>query len=251
MKWINELKDPSTGKFLPHLLPVDQTLHWANPPGGTRGRDMTADCAASPGPYTGPVPIVTHLHGAHVDPESDGFPEAWYLPDASNIPAGVRHARGSDFGQLARSAARSGAGDLPVPERPAGDDALVPRPHARHDPRQRVRRAGRLLPAARRARRSRRAACFPVPPPRVGRPARHTFYEIPIAIQDRSFNDDGSLFYPDSRDFFDGVHAGPFIPRQRRLADLEPGVLRQHHGRQRAHLAVARGRAAPLPASAS
>src|SRR5512132_3195195 len=36
VKWINELVDNS-GNYLPHLLPVDQTLHWANPPGGTAG----------------------------------------------------------------------------------------------------------------------------------------------------------------------------------------------------------------------
>ena len=43
-------------------------------------------------------------------------------------------------------------------------------------------------------------------------PSNKTYYEIPIAIQDRSFNADGSLFYPDSRVFFDGdrrsVHPG-------------------------------------------
>ena len=33
IKWINELVDDN-GDFLPHLLPVDPTLHWANPPGG-------------------------------------------------------------------------------------------------------------------------------------------------------------------------------------------------------------------------
>src|SRR5512132_3800166 len=38
VKWINGLVD-GKGRFLPHLLPVDQTLHWANPPGGTAGRD--------------------------------------------------------------------------------------------------------------------------------------------------------------------------------------------------------------------
>jgi bilirubin oxidase len=35
--------------------------------------------------------------------------------------------------------------------------------------------------------------------------------EIPLAIQDRSFNEDGSLFYPDSRAFFDGF-TGPYAP---------------------------------------
>ena len=38
IKWINELVD-ANGNYLPHLLPVDQTLHWANPPGGAGGRD--------------------------------------------------------------------------------------------------------------------------------------------------------------------------------------------------------------------
>ncbi len=33
IKWINELVDAG-GNYLPHLLPVDQTLHWANPPAG-------------------------------------------------------------------------------------------------------------------------------------------------------------------------------------------------------------------------
>ena len=41
-----------------------------------------------PRPYRGPVPIVTHLHGGHTTDESDGYPEAWYLPAANNIPAG-------------------------------------------------------------------------------------------------------------------------------------------------------------------
>ena len=38
VKWINDLKD-ANGNYLPHLLPVDPTLHWANPPGGATGRD--------------------------------------------------------------------------------------------------------------------------------------------------------------------------------------------------------------------
>src|SRR3970040_2868741 len=71
-----------------HLLPVDPTLHWANPPGGIAGRDSRPDFATTPGPYTGPVPIVTHLHGAHTREDSDGFAEASYLPAAGNIPAG-------------------------------------------------------------------------------------------------------------------------------------------------------------------
>ncbi len=77
------------GNYLPHLLPVDQTLHWANPPGGTAGRDRRPTFPSTPGSYTGPIPIVTHVHGAvGVGDESDGYAEAWYLPAAGNIPAG-------------------------------------------------------------------------------------------------------------------------------------------------------------------
>lgn len=82
--------DPACN-FLPHLLPgaVDQTLHWANPPavGCTDGTNRTDCMTANPAPYVGPVPMVPHVHGAHVDPHSDGYPEAWWLPKANNIPA--------------------------------------------------------------------------------------------------------------------------------------------------------------------
>src|SRR5262245_16423936 len=33
VKWMNQLVD-ANGNYLPHLLPIDQTLRWANPPGG-------------------------------------------------------------------------------------------------------------------------------------------------------------------------------------------------------------------------
>ena len=32
--------------------------------------------------------MVMHVHGAHVGPGSDGYPEAWWLPAANDIPAG-------------------------------------------------------------------------------------------------------------------------------------------------------------------
>src|SRR5574339_812859 len=50
IKWINELVD-ANGEYLPHLLPVDPTLHWANPPGGIEGRDSRPTFFAIPGPY--------------------------------------------------------------------------------------------------------------------------------------------------------------------------------------------------------
>jgi spore coat protein A, manganese oxidase len=86
-KWINGLVD-GDGNYLPHILPIDPTVHWANPPGGVTGRDSRPTFATTPGRYTGPVPIVTHLHGGHNSEENDGYAEAWYLPAANNIPAG-------------------------------------------------------------------------------------------------------------------------------------------------------------------
>jgi spore coat protein A len=53
VQWRNELVD-AMGNFLPHILPVDQTLHWANPPGGLANRDKRG---FDPAPYMGPVPI--------------------------------------------------------------------------------------------------------------------------------------------------------------------------------------------------
>ena len=93
VKWINGLVD-ANGNYLPHLLAVDQTLHWANPAGGPGGTDTHGMDAM---PYTGPVPIVTHVHGAHTTEDSDGYPEAWFLPAATNIPAG--YATGGTFYQ--------------------------------------------------------------------------------------------------------------------------------------------------------
>jgi FtsP/CotA-like multicopper oxidase with cupredoxin domain len=52
---------------------------------------------------------------------------------------------------------------------------------------------------------------LPRPAPALGDRPGTSYYEIPLAIQDRSFSEDGSLFYPDSREFFDGF-AGPYIP---------------------------------------
>ena len=227
VKWINDLVDGS-GNHLPHLLPVDPTLHWANPPGGIAGRDTRPDFTGmpTPGPYTGPVPMITHVHGAvGVGDESDGYAEAWYLPAADNIPAGYA-TEGTWYDFFAGKAAASfgatwgpgyatfqypnanrastiwyhdhtlGMTRLNVYAGPAGfyiirggpDDVVL-------DSRD---GAPAILPG-------------PAPNENDKFPPNKTYYEIPIAIQDRSFNTDGSLFYPDTREFFDEI-VGDFIP---------------------------------------
>jgi FtsP/CotA-like multicopper oxidase with cupredoxin domain len=62
--------------------------------------------------------------------------------------------------------------------------------------------------------RSGRKASLPGPAPRENDkfPPNKRYREIAVAIQDRSFDDDGSLFYPDSRAFFDEI-VGDFIPQ--------------------------------------
>jgi FtsP/CotA-like multicopper oxidase with cupredoxin domain len=53
---------------------------------------MRPTFASTPGAYTGPVPIVTRLHGAAgVGDESDGYAEAWFLPAVGDIPRRLRH----------------------------------------------------------------------------------------------------------------------------------------------------------------
>jgi spore coat protein A len=227
IKWINDLKD-ANGNYLPHLLPVDPTLHWANPPGGTAGRDMRPTFDSTPGPYTGPVPIVTHLHGAAgVGDESDGYAEAWYLPAAGNIPAG--YASEGTWYDFFKSKAASKFGvewgpgfatfQYPSDQR---ESTLWYHDHALGMTRLNVYAgpAGFFLvrggPEGDKAvldSRTGTTAVLPSPAPNEGDqfPPNKTYYEIPIAVQDRSFNDDGSLFYPDTRAFFDG-YTGPYIP---------------------------------------
>jgi spore coat protein A len=49
-----------------HLLPVDTSLHWANPSDGG-------------------IASVTHLHGGHTESASDGLPEAWFTQGFNEV----------------------------------------------------------------------------------------------------------------------------------------------------------------------
>ena len=89
-----------TAHYLPHLFAVDQTLHWANPRRRTR-RDRHARHGRHA--VHGPVPIVTHVHGAHTTEDSDGYPEAWYLPAAERHPGRLRHRRHASSSSSSRS----------------------------------------------------------------------------------------------------------------------------------------------------
>ncbi|HET7752911.1 MAG TPA: multicopper oxidase domain-containing protein, partial [Anaeromyxobacteraceae bacterium] len=234
VKWVNDLRD-AQGNYLPHLLPVDPTLHWANPPGGEEERDSHPMFEATPGPYTGPVPISVHLHGGHSQDWADGFPESWFLPAAANIPSGYATV-GSHY-EAFRAAAEAALGCPADPLACWGpgfavfqyDNLQDATTLWYHDHTLGMTRtnvyagpAGFYLLRGGPADEVKGKLPGPAPSPDERAGTRH--YEIPIVIQDRSFNSDGSLFYPPSREFFDGF-AGPYLPEPlggERRSDISP-----------------------------
>ncbi len=197
--WKNQLLD-ANGGFLPHILPVDQTLHWANPPGGLAGRDKHGFDHA---PYMGPVPIVTHVHGAHTHEDSDGYPEAWYLPAANNIPAGYAHTGTffDIFNDMYGHGWTPGTVSFKYPNNQRAT-TLWYHDHTLGMTRLNVYAgpAGFYL-----IRGGPDDLDLGYVAPGVGDNPFGEYTEIPIVIQDRSFNADGSLFYPDNRAFFEGL----------------------------------------------
>ncbi|PLX93586.1 MAG: copper oxidase [Desulfuromonas sp.] len=228
VRWINDLVD-GYGNFRPHLLPIDQTLHWANPAKETLCKTGAPgiDCATNePSFYQGPVPIVTHVHGAHVDPHSDGYPEAWWLP------AGVDTSQYETKGTLFDDATGINGGTDGYADYSYRNDqpatTLWYHDHTLGMTRANVYagpagfwliRGGGFDKGVDSS--TNKKAVLPGPAPVAadtllalntpGNPVRSAIREIPIVIQDRSFNTDGSLFYPDTREFFDGF-TGPYTP---------------------------------------
>ncbi|SEN06101.1 spore coat protein A [Mesobacillus persicus] len=142
VKYINHLPKK-------HFLPIDYTLH-----------------SASDSPE---VRSVVHLHGANVDWESDGHPEAWYTQDYAftgpkfkrKVHEYTNHQPGTTLWYHDHT---MGITRLNVYSGLAGFYLLRDSLEERLE-----------LPKGK--------------------------YEIPLMIQDKSFNEDGSLFYPDSPPF--------------------------------------------------
>jgi spore coat protein A len=217
VEWINDLVKPN-GRFRPHLLPIDQTLHWANPPGGPHGRDTHGTQHA---PYTGPVPIITHLHGGHSSQESDGYPEAWYLPHARDIPGG--YAREGSLYRRYQAQAQHALGQAWKPgsavfqyDNEQRAMTMWYHDHALGMTRSNVYAGPAGFYLLRGGPGDTVGGTLPAPAPAPGDPPGQDYFEIPIVIQDRSFTEEGGLFYPDNRAFFEGLEPSqlqiPFAP---------------------------------------
>jgi bilirubin oxidase len=218
VKWLNQLMN-ARGNYLPHILLVDPTLHWANPPGGINGRDSRPTFTSTPGPYRGPVPIVTHVHGAHTAQESDGFAEAWYLPNAIDIPSAyAKTGTYYDTFKLSSPIGTSWSAGSAVFEYPNDQRAttLWYHDHTLGMTRLNVYAGPAGFYLIRGGPDDSVQGVLPGPAPALGDGPGLRYREIPLAIQDRSFNVDGSLFYPADRAFFEGMQPRqlqiPFAP---------------------------------------
>jgi spore coat protein A len=212
VNWVNQLVD-GRGHHLPHLFPVDQTLHWANPPGGRSDRDMRPMLDGTPPGYRGPVPIVVHLHGGHTTQDSDGYPEAWYLPKARDIPRGFARV-GSYYDRY-----RVEAADRLHTRWRAGAAVFQ---YANDQPATMLWYHDHTLGMTRLNQYAGLAGCY------VVRGGRHDLppgvlpaheQEIVLVIQDRTFAADGSLFFPPTRGFVGDV---PTDARFAPFSDVPP-----------------------------
>ncbi|MGV8983797.1 multicopper oxidase family protein [Clostridium sp.] len=159
VQWINNLT-------CPNLLPVDPTLHWADP----NGLGMVAPNTVPPFPpglpkAQLPVPLVPHLHGGEIHSIFDGYPDAWFT-------AGEKK-KGPEF--------VTSLYQYPNMQEPA---TLWYHDHALG-----ITRLNVLMGLA---------GFYIIREPK--NPLNHCLpdekHEIPIVIQDRSFNTDGSFDFP-------------------------------------------------------
>jgi len=159
--WSNDLFEADGVTPLPHLLPVDTTLHC-----GANSAGVASNCRPL-------VRTVAHLHGGHTDADSDGHPEAWFSAGfGQGGPAFKAQMNGvytyrndQESAPLWYHDHAMGITRLNVYAGLSGFYLL------RDDREDRLVRRGVLPSGA---------------------------YEIPLLIQDRSFYTDGSLAYPDA-----------------------------------------------------
>ncbi len=172
-----------------HMFAVDPTLHWADPngfgmpmPDPATGDPNWGNFLAYPPGYPQaqyPVPLIPHLHGGEVHSTSDGHPEAWFTYN------GIR---GDAFNVTAVGTGNPNEAKFYYPnEQPP--TTLWYHDHALGITRINVMSglAGFYLL---------RDTWEFTAGANGKRPLPFDNYEYPIVIQDRSFNNDGSMWFP-------------------------------------------------------
>jgi len=165
--YTNEL--PMGGFVQTNLLPIDMTLDWANPqaidcmPDPLTGAFLNPVCGIFP--YTGPLPDSVHIHGGEVAPAWDGGPDAWFTQNQAQQGIGY-------------------AGNTYTYENGQEEATIWFHPHGFGITRLNV-FAGL-------------AGVYPIVdpanPPLTTLPA-FPQHDIPLIIQDRSFDTNGQIFY--------------------------------------------------------
>ncbi|HEY9207047.1 MAG TPA: multicopper oxidase domain-containing protein [Candidatus Methanoperedens sp.] len=175
---------------------IDQSLHWANP-GSVPMMNPNPPPIGNPARYLGPVPAVPHLHGGEDPPVVDGGPESWFLSDeqisGTWISHGAAYYAGTD---VAGAGAHPAATNESIYRYPNSQEAA---PLWFHDHVLGATRinatfaglagayavidTGLALPAG----------LHPVGLQNTGGPVR---YSVPLVIQDRMFDTNGQLFFP-------------------------------------------------------
>ena len=159
----------------PYMLPVDPTIHWSDPNNTIM---PVAPFPVYPPGYPNaqaPVPLVTHLHGGQNQSTSDGGPTQWFTQDGKH---------GSTYYTYEKTNSNAAVYFYPNTQQPT---TLWYHDHALGVTRLNVASglAGFYLLRASNDGSDKVAPLLP-----MGK------YEMPLVIQDRTFNVDGSLYYP-------------------------------------------------------
>jgi FtsP/CotA-like multicopper oxidase with cupredoxin domain len=165
VKYINDLTEP-------HMFAIDPTIMWANPNGMETPLAPFEEFPPGYEEAQSPIPISVHLHGGEVAPTSDGGPDSWWTYDGKT---------GSEY-----YTAEPNGGNDAVFEYPNSQQAATIWYHDHALGMTRLNVVGGL------------AGFYLIRDnnDKVESNLPKGKYEIPLAIQDRVFNTDGTFNFP-------------------------------------------------------
>jgi spore coat protein A len=173
MKFVNKLGDTNSIRIAAWVTSTDQTLHWADPKGEHHMMPM--------GNYAGPIPAVVHLHGGEVPPQLDGGPDAWYLSDAGGWSGYSQHGHAYYTSKVAGDSAGPNEAIFRYPNSQEGANIWF------HDHALGITRLNVYAGMA---------GAYVLDEPGLWAPAGPKPSPIPLVIQDRMFDVNGQLFFP-------------------------------------------------------